>query len=82
MKKIKFAIIGTGNVTSEHISALQKVEGAELTHIFGRNKSVLIELANKHNVLWTTDYLEILRNQEIDVIDITLPSGLHADFGI
>ena len=56
MKKIKFAIIGTGNVTSEHISALQKVEGAELTHIFGRNKSTLKELANKHNILWTTDY--------------------------
>jgi len=82
MRKFKFAIIGTGNVTNDHISALQKVEGAELTYIFGRNKSAVKELANKHNILWTTDYNEILKNPDIDIIDITLASGLHADFGI
>ena len=82
MKKLKFAIVGTGNVSNDHISALKKVEGAELTHIWGRNKEAVKALAAKHNIHWTHDYSEILNNPEIDVIDIVLPSGLHARFGI
>ena len=82
MKKLKFAIIGTGNVSNDHISALKKVEGAELTHIWGRNKEAVKALAAKHNIQWTHDYSGILNNPEIDVIDIVLPSGLHASFGI
>ncbi len=81
-KKLKFAIIGTGNITNEHILAIQKDAKAEVTHIFGRNESALEKLGKKYNVLWTTDYKIILDNPQIDVVDITLPSGLHADFGI
>ena len=82
VKKLKFAIVGTGNVSNDHILALQQTEGVELTHIFGRNKTVLNKLAAKHNILPVSDYSELLNNPEIDVIDITLPSGLHAEFGI
>lgn len=81
-KKLRFAICGSGNITGEHISALQNIDGAEAAYIFGRNESALKVLANKYNLLWTTDYQEILDNRKIDVIDITLPSGLHAEFGI
>jgi len=79
---LNFAIIGAGNITGDHISALEKVEGANVAYICGRNDSKLQELASKHNILWTTDYKEILNNPEIDVVDITLPSGLHAEYGI
>jgi len=81
-KKLKFAIIGTGNISSEHISAVQNIDGAEVTYIYGRNESALKELASKYNLSWTTDYQSILDNPAIDVVDIVLPSGLHAEFGI
>ncbi|MCK5784461.1 MAG: Gfo/Idh/MocA family oxidoreductase, partial [Desulfobacterales bacterium] len=82
MNKLRFAIVGTGNVSNDHISALNNTAGVELTHIFGRNEIILNELAEKHHILPVTDYFELLKNPDIDVIDITLPSGLHADFGI
>ncbi len=81
-KKIAFAIIGAGNISSEHISAIQNINDADVAYIYGRNESVLKELANKFNILWTMDYQSILDNPEIDVVDIVLPSGLHAEFGI
>jgi len=81
-KKLVFAIIGTGNISSEHISALQNIDGAEVSYIYGRNESALKELAKKYNLSWTTDYQSILNNPLIDVIDIVLPSGLHAEYGI
>jgi len=80
--KIVFAIIGTGNISNEHIEAIQNTEDGQVAYICGRNKSILKELAKKHNLLWTTDYQSILDNPEIDVVDIVLPSGLHAEYGI
>jgi len=44
-KKLKFAIIGTGNISSEHISAIQNIDDAEVEYIFGRNEYALTELA-------------------------------------
>jgi len=81
-EKLRFAIIGTGNISSEHISAVQNLDGAEVAYIYGRNESVLKELSKEYNLSWTTDYQSILDNSEIDVVDIVLPSGLHVEFGI
>ena len=81
-RNIKFAVIGTGNISSEHISALQNIEDAEVTYICGRNELALIQIADKYNLEWTTNYQAILDNQEIDAVDIVLPSGLHAEYGI
>ena len=82
MKKLQFAIIGSGNVVNEHISAIQNTENAELVAICSRNELVIKNIAEKHGLLWTTNFNEILENPLIDVIDIVLPSGLHAEFGI
>ena len=81
-KNLKFAIIGAGAVASHHLSALAQVSGAEVRTVVRRDAEKARELAEKFHVNWTTRTEDILRDPEIDVIDITLPSGLHADFGI
>jgi len=81
-KNLKFAIVGAGAVASHHLSALAQVSGAGVRTIVRRNAEKAREMAERFHVNWTTRYEDILKDPEIDVIDITLPSGLHADFGI
>ncbi|NOY76678.1 MAG: Gfo/Idh/MocA family oxidoreductase [Calditrichaeota bacterium] len=81
-KNLTFAIVGAGAVASHHLSALSQVPGAEIRSIVRRNAEKAREMAGKFHVNWTTRIEDVLEDPEIDVIDITLPSGLHADVGI
>ena len=78
----KIAIIGAGAVTSHHIKAWQEISGAEVIGICRRDVASDRELAEKFNLYSCTNYEKILNNPDVDVVDITLPSGMHADFGI
>jgi len=81
-EKLKFAIVGVGAVASHHIKALRQIEAAEAVAVCRRNEEKAKEFARQFNVDWTTDYQELLEDPDIDVIDVTLPSGMHADIGI
>ena len=81
-KKLNVAILGAGAVTPHHINALRQIDDAEVTYVCRRDESKIKEFADEFDLKWTTDYKELLANPDIDVIDITLPSGLHAKYGI
>lgn len=74
---IQFAIVGMGFIADKHISAIQQAEGANLLAICDTNPDRLnIELPG---VKKYTDLEEMLKeNPEIDVVNICVPSGLHA----
>ncbi len=80
--KLKFALVGAGTVAGHHLRALKEIPDAEVVKIFRRDAQKARQMAEKFGTAWTTRYEEILNDPEIDVVDITLPSGLHADFGI
>ncbi len=80
--KLRFAIVGAGAVAWHHLRALAEIPDAEVRVIFRRDAEKARQLAEKYGTAWTTRYEDILNNPEIDVVDIALPSGLHADFGI
>jgi UDP-N-acetyl-2-amino-2-deoxyglucuronate dehydrogenase len=74
---INFAIVGMGHIANKHIEAIQKAEGAKLYAICDNNPARL-EL-DLPNVKKYTDLQQMLiENKEIDVVNICVPSGLHA----
>lgn len=78
MKIIKFALLGCGRIVKKHIEALQEIENAKLVSVCDLD----IEKAKKASemaggVNYYTSYDEMLKNEEIDVINILTPSGLH-----
>lgn len=81
-RKLNFAIVGAGAVASHHIKALQQIKDVQVVAVCRRNKKKAKEIAEKYNVAWTTDYNELLQDPNIDVIDATVPSGLHAEIGV
>ena len=80
--KMRFAIVGTGVISAFHIQALQSMDEVEVAAVCDVVEEKAKKQGEKFNVAWTTNYDEMLLNPEIDVIDVVVPSGLHADIGI
>ncbi len=81
-KKIRFGIVGSGVIASFHVQALQVMKNVEVIQICDIKEERAKEYGEKFNIAWTTNYDEMLANNNIDIIDIVVPSGLHADLGI
>jgi len=80
--KLKCAIIGAGNIAAHHLKAWQETEKVDVVGICRRDEQKAKAFAEQHNIQYTTDYQDYFNNPDIDIIDIVLPSGLHADIGI
>jgi len=81
MKKLKFAILGCGFWSQFQIGAWQELEGAECVALYNRTKSKAEELARRFNVPRVYDDAEeMLRNEEIDFIDIITDVDTHEKF--
>lgn len=74
---INFAIVGMGHIANKHIEAIEKAENANLYAICDNNPARL-EI-DKPNVKKYTDLNTMLEeNPDIHVVNICVPSGLHA----
>ena len=83
MKKIKVAIIGCGLIAESHAKTLIADGRAEIVAAaYGRNIQKGRAFADKYNIPKIVgDYHELL-NDEIDMICICTPSGMHAECAI
>lgn len=80
MKKITIGMIGSGFAATIHANAYKRVYGLDiyLKSIASLDKKVS-EFANRFSIKNIySDYLDILRDPEIDVVDIVTPPFLHA----
>jgi UDP-N-acetyl-2-amino-2-deoxyglucuronate dehydrogenase len=78
-KGVGFAVIGTGNIGKHHIDCIKEAKGAELVAICGRRPEVVGPLAEANGVAGYTDFQEMLQRDDIDVVNICTPSGVHSD---
>ncbi len=79
MKTIGFGIIGCGDVTEKKSGpAFQKIEGSRLVAVMRRDPGKLRDYALRHNVgKYSTNYMDLLTDPEIDVIYIATPPNMH-----
>lgn len=81
-KILKFALAGAGAVAAHHVNALRMISDVEVVQVWQRNEQKLRTFARQFQLDWSAEYRDLLNNPEIDVIDIVVPSGLHAELGI
>lgn len=82
MKKVKFAIIGCGRIAYRHIEAIKANPGAELIALCDLNLERAEERNLKAGVKIYRDYRQMLAVEDIDVVNIMTPSGMHAEHAI
>lgn len=75
---IKFAVIGMGLMGKRHAEIIRCTPGAELAAVHDSR----LQTKDFGNILYASDYKEILSAPKIDAVVICLPSGLHAQFGV
>lgn len=82
VKKVKFAIVGCGRISYRHIEAIQANPKAELVALCDLNLARAKERAQRIKVKIYQDYNEMLKNEDIDVVNIMTPSGMHAEHSL
>ncbi len=84
MKKITFGIIGCGDVTEKKSGpAFQKLPQTTLKWVMRRNEEKLIDYAKRHKVEnYTTNYKELLEDEEVDAVYIATPPHMHKFYTI
>ncbi len=82
MADIKFGLIGCGRIAAKHAQILSSLNGAKLSCICDIKTDRAMRFSKEYNVPYYTDYREMLKNEDIDVVNILTPSGLHAKHAI
>ncbi|WP_377351656.1 Gfo/Idh/MocA family protein [Pontibacillus salicampi] len=81
-KTYRFALIGCGVISRTHAEQISAIENAELVAVVDRNEAKMKRLAAEYNVDGYVDYHEMLKREDIDVVNILTPSGMHSDMAI
>ncbi len=81
-KDLNIALIGSGAVAPHHINAWKQVNDAHVSIVMSEPEEKCREFASKFELECMQDFDAILNNPEIDILDIVVPSGAHAELGI
>lgn len=82
LKKIRFAVIGTSDIAPYHIKAIENNTKAELVYIYSRNIKRAEKFAKRYNLIPTRTYEEILKNKDVDAVDIVTEPERHAQLAL
>ena len=83
MKKIRFGVVGTNNITDRVISGGREDERFELVAVCSRTRERAEEFAAKHNIPHIfTSLEEMAESPEVDAIYIATPNYVHASQSI
>src|ERR1051326_4249069 len=80
-RPIRFAVIGLGMGVA-HCADLLDARGCELVAICDTDAGRLEKNRERFKVKATPDFAEVLRDPEVDVVNICTPSGSHADLTV
>ncbi len=74
---LKVGLVGVGGISGAHIPAWEEMKNAELVALCDIRPERMEKYSGKRCY---TDFDEMLANEELDILDICLPTYLHADF--
>jgi len=81
-QKIRFGLIGIGNIAPHHAVAIKNTTGAELVAVATRNSERGNAFTCEHGGTLYADYRDLLARAEVDAVAICTPHDLHAPMTI
>lgn len=76
---IKVGLIGCGFMGTMHANCYNAIEGVEVVAVADLIKEKAAKLAALSNAKIYTTGMELIQNEELDAVDICLPTYLHAE---
>lgn len=80
-KTVKFALIGCGRISPNHLDAIEHAPHATLVAVCDIVEEKAKAVAEANHCQYYTDYHAMLDAEDIDVCCILTPSGYHAEIG-
>ena len=82
MEKLKIAIIGAGRIFRKHKEAIERQTNLKCVGVCDVIKERAEKAAAELNCESYTDYVRMLKVTKPDIVDILVPSGLHAEIAL
>ncbi len=79
MKTYGFGIIGCGMVADVHAAAITELRHGILVAVSSRNSDNVRRLVDEYHVDGYSDYHEMLKRHDLDLVCVCTPSGVHLD---
>jgi len=86
---MKLAILGYGFMGGAHLAAMQRIEGVTVKSVSSRTRPSADGPARGNlnlqsgplpeDIAWCPDWREILKDPEVDAVDVCLPTDLHKE---
>jgi UDP-N-acetyl-2-amino-2-deoxyglucuronate dehydrogenase len=81
--RIGFALVGTGMAGLAHAREMRFVRGGHVVAACSRSEARVRAFAQEFDIArWYTDYREVLKDPEVDVVCVLVPTGLHAEIAV
>lgn len=82
MKSLNFALVGCGVISPCHARCICELENAHLVAVCDIVGAKAQKLAETYPADIFVDYHELVRREDVDIVNVLTPSGLHAEVGI
>lgn len=82
MKTLNFALVGCGVIAPCHARCITELENAHLAAVCDIVEAKAQKLTEIYPADVNIDYHDLFRREDIDIVNVLTPSGLHADVGI
>ncbi len=79
---LKVGLIGCGFMGNQHADCYKNLENVELAAVADVRREKAESLAEDTNAIIYGDGMELIANADVDVIDICLPTYLHAEYAL
>ncbi|MFZ5866700.1 MAG: Gfo/Idh/MocA family protein [Thermodesulfobacteriota bacterium] len=79
---VKFALIGCGRIAKNHVGPLTEIDRARLVAVCDLVEERAQAYGEKSGAAVYTNYHTMLRSEDIDVVSILTPSGMHAHHAV
>jgi predicted dehydrogenase len=81
-KPLNFALVGCGVIAPCHARCISELDNAHLAAVCDVVEAKARKFTDTYPADVYVDYHDLLRRDDIDIINVLTPSGLHADVGI
>ena len=80
--KVRCAVVGLGAIGPTHMNAIDAIENAELVAVCDVVREKVDNAAESYGCKAYYDYDDMLRDGNIDLVHVCVPSGMHAELGV
>lgn len=80
-KKYGFGVLGCGVISDTHLDAIRLLPNARIVAVCDTREASARAKAEKYGCDYYTDLAEMLKRDDLHVVNVVVPSGLHAKLG-